>query len=984
MSDTSLVFNLVARDRTGETLSGVREKFDSLAEGIGLGAGAAIGASILEGLNVDEANDKLAAQLGLTQAESGRIGSAAGHVYADAYGESMEEVNTAVGSVMSSIKGMSNASSADLETATEKALNFAKTFDVEVDRAVQTAGTLINSGLAKDSTQAFDLITAASQRVPASLREDVLDASDEYSQFFNTLGYSGEQAFALLVDGSKKGTFGIDKAGDAIKEFTIRSTDMSASSTTAYKAIGLDAKTMSNAILAGGSSAQGATQKIIDGLLGIKDPSKQAQMAIALFGTPLEDINVKDIPAFLTSLKGGSGAMDGFGGAAKRSGDALRNNAATAVEEFKRKALTAATQVGGKFAQFAMDNQSVFKPLAYTLLGLAATVLIVKGAMITYSTISAVVSAANAIISSSAWGVIGAWTRMMAIGIMAYVRIAASAVTSALATAAAWTGSALASIGTWILSVIRAGAVAAGQFLLMAARAVIWAATMAAQWLIAMGPIGWIILAVIALTVLIIANWDKVKAFTIKIWGYVWSFLKGVASGIVGTIKGIGRIPGMVAGYFGLLKNYAVQKATALVVWMRSWPGSIAKAVGGLGSLLTSKGRAVVQGLWSGIQSMGGWIKSKLIGWARSMIPAPIAKALGIASPSKVTTAQGRWIARGLIAGMTGSSKQVKAASGKLADIVADALAPGKKRSAALSKISSGSKALVKLANREASVAARMKTANKRVADLIKDRDKLAADVKKGVLDAANITQQQGSEGPATAGSILAGLQDKLARAKQFAADLAQLRKKGISGDLIKQIAQAGVEQGSAAASALASADKNTVKQINSTQGSLVAAADKAGSVAGTAMYGAGIQAAQGIVKGLKQEQASIEKQMLKIATGMQKAIRKALGIHSPSTLMADTVGRFIPSGVVKGMEQTTPQLEAAMRGLVQPQQAVPSRPLTAAGMAPLMGASAAGGPLRVVLDVRGADEDLKRMFRKMVRVDGRGSAQTAFGRRNS
>jgi hypothetical protein len=34
----------------------------------------------------------------------------------------------------------------------------------------------------------------------------------------------------------------------------------------------------------------------------------------------------------------------------------------------------------------------------------------------------------------------------------------------------------------------------------------------------------------------------------------------------------------------------------------------------------------------------------------------------------------------------------------------------------------------------------------------------------------------------------------------------------------------------------------------------------------------------------------------------------------------------------------------------------------------------------RIVLDVTGADSDMKRLIRRMVRVDGRGSVQTAFG----
>jgi hypothetical protein len=121
---------------------------------------------------------------------------------------------------------------------------------------------------------------------------------------------------------------------------------------------------------------------------------------------------------------------------------------------------------------------------------------------------------------------------------------------------------------------------------------------------------------------------------------------------------------------------------------------------------------------------------------------------------------------------------------------------------------------------------------------------------------------------------------------------------------------------------------------------------------------------------------------MLAIAKSMSKAVKKALGIKSPSRLFADEVGAFIPPGVVAGMQRTQPQLDTALRTLVQPDLAAPQRPLTATGMAPLVGAQAGGGTTRVIIDVRGADEEWKRLFRKMVRVDGRGNAQTLAGRR--
>ncbi|WOI58600.1 phage tail tape measure protein [Streptomyces fradiae] len=42
----------------------------------------------------------------------------------------------------------------------------------------------------------------------------------------------------------------------------------------------------------------------------------------------------------------------------------------------------------------------------------------------------------------------------------------------------------------------------------------------------------------------------------------------------------------------------------------------------------------------------------------------------------------------------------------------------------------------------------------------------------------------------------------------------------------------------------------------------------------------------------------------------------------------------------------------------------------------------AAGGEARVVIDVTGADREMKALMQRIVRVDGRGSAQTAFGQR--
>ena len=642
MSDTSLVFNLVARDRASSVLSGVGDKVTELSTAIGAAAGAALAYGVTNSLDVEAANDKLAAQLGLSEQESARIGKVAGGLYADAYGGSMEEVNAAVGAVMGSIQGMTDASSAELQTASEQALNFASTFDIDVNRAVQSVGTLMKSGLAKNSTEAFDLITAASQKVPASLRENVLDASDEYGQFFHSLGFDGPQAFAVLADASAKGEFGIDKAGDAIKEFTIRSTDMSTSSQAAYKAIGLDAHQMANAILAGGDSAEGATQQIIDGLLNIKDPATQANAAIGLFGTPLEDMNVTEIPAFLQSLKGASGSMDDFGGAAKRSGDALNGNAKTALTSFKRGIEMDLTEIGGKLASFAMDHQNVVKPLAITLGILAGAVLVIRGGMMAWAAAQAAWSAATAIATGVQW----AWNSALFASPITWIIIAIIALVAIIVLIATKT--------TWfqtIWSVVWGAIKAVVAMHVNAIKAVIgWFAALPGLFA------GWFGAA---------KNWAVQKFTALVTW------LTGFPGRALAAINSLNVFIGNKAIQAGnALKNAVVNRALSLINWMGGLGSRTVRAVGNFHSLLYNKGRDVITGLWNGISGMGGWLWSKVTSFVRSNVVDAAKSFLHIGSPSKLMADQiGHWIPAGIAEGAENNAGVVDTAIRNMTDL---------------------------------------------------------------------------------------------------------------------------------------------------------------------------------------------------------------------------------------------------------------------------------------------------------------------------
>lgn len=334
-------------DSLGPTLT-------AAAGALGLAVGGAFVASMV--MDAEAASDKMAAQLGLDESSAKMAGESAGRVYAEGYGDSLDAVSEATAAVLSTGLASIDDTAEHLEGLTKNALDYAQAFDIDINKAVNSAGILMKSGLAKDGKEAFDLLVAASQKVPAQLREDVLDATDEYSQFFATLGISGTEAMDLLVKASEKGMYGIDKTGDALKELTIRSTDMSTTSVEAYRAAGLNAEEMARRFSQGGDSARGALDDLIGGLLGMEDPVKRSNAAIALFGTPLEDLNAQEVPTFLEGLRSMGGGLGKVTGKADKMGATLGDNLQKKLEAVKRRGFDLLLRGGEQLAEFFNDR----------------------------------------------------------------------------------------------------------------------------------------------------------------------------------------------------------------------------------------------------------------------------------------------------------------------------------------------------------------------------------------------------------------------------------------------------------------------------------------------------------------------------------------------------------------------------------------------------------------------------------------------------
>lgn len=258
---------------------------------VGLAAGALVGGSFIAGfqeaLNQGDVKAKFQGQLGLSDADAAKAGKIAGDLYKANYGESLGGVNDAIKSVVQNTNVGLN--SVDLKPVTAKVLNLASTFDQDLGGVTRATGQLIRTGLAKDATQALDIITKGFQS-GADKSEDFLDTLNEYGTQFRKVGLDGATATGLISQGLKAGARDGDLVADSIKEFSIRAIDGSKSTSAGFKAIGLDAEKMAAQIAKGGKPAAEGLDLVLDRLRNIKDPVKQSQAAVALFGTQAEDL----------------------------------------------------------------------------------------------------------------------------------------------------------------------------------------------------------------------------------------------------------------------------------------------------------------------------------------------------------------------------------------------------------------------------------------------------------------------------------------------------------------------------------------------------------------------------------------------------------------------------------------------------------------------------------------------------------------------
>lgn len=431
----------------------------------------------------------------------------------------------------------------------------------------------------------------------------------------------------------------------------------------------------------------------------------------------------------------------------------------------------------------------------------------------------------------------------------------------------------------------------------------------------------------------------------------VISLLNGIASKIGGIVTAATNL--IVAFLNGISKNQGrVIKAgvNLIISFINGLANQIRSSGPALGAAGANLGTAIVEGMARGLAAGAGIIAAKARGVAAGALNA--AKGvLGIHSPSKEFEKIGKYVNQGFLKGLQGNSDDVKNAFNAMRDNLkalmhnsaddVDRLTDKLKRlesarhkdraeikettkelararkeqklseaayTTLTKKMTDERDKLRKLANSYDKVTAKLDKAQQKLSDAKRTRDDYKKSITDQYSDLPDIDQNTKLE------DYFNTLKEQIVKTKAYAAMLQKLRKLGLNDAAYKDLLARGTDA-IPFVSQLLDSGKTGVTELNQLDASLEKTASTLGKTASNNLYQAAVDSAQGLVDGLKKQQKSIEKIMEKIAESMVKAIKKKLGIKSPSKEFAE-VGEYSVLGLVEGINKLSDKSETAAENL--------------------------------------------------------------------
>lgn len=245
-------------------------------------------------LESDSAVGSFAVKTGTAASDMGQYKDIINDIYESGNGESLSNVSDTMALV---VQQFGNLNDADLSDITENLFTMESYFGYDAQEQLRAVKMLMDQfGVSSD--EAFSIIIQGSQQ-GLDKNGDLLDSINEYAVHYQQLGYDADDFFNSLANGTASGTFSVDKLGDAMKEFGIRTKDTADSTTEGFSLIGLDADEMREKFSQGGETARQATEDTLTALFQMDDQVKMNQAGVDLFGTMWEDLGAAGVKALM-------------------------------------------------------------------------------------------------------------------------------------------------------------------------------------------------------------------------------------------------------------------------------------------------------------------------------------------------------------------------------------------------------------------------------------------------------------------------------------------------------------------------------------------------------------------------------------------------------------------------------------------------------------------------------------------------------------
>lgn len=464
--------------------------------------------------------------LGITKDEAQELTDVANDIYKKGFGQSLDEVSRAVVNVKQNFKDLVDEN--NIDKVTQDALILAETLGEDINW-VTRAGTTMMKEFGTSSEEAFDLIAWGSQN-GLNFSQEMLDNIAEYGPLFSNMGYSAEEYFNMLKQGSEEGAYNLDYINDVMKEFQIRVKDGSDKTADAMELMSESTQQVWKDFLDGKGTVKDVNDAVLKELGSMDDKLKAGQIGVELYGTKWEDLESDAVLA----LGGVDSEINNLDGTMKNITKSQEESFGNRFKSMLRESKDALIPLGEILLNLA---QQMLPPLINTITKLAEwfsnlnpitrnVILVVIGLVAALGPLLMIAAQIIPFLIGLKLATLG-WS-LAIIGIIAVVAIAAYFI-----------------IKYWdeIVTFIKEALKKSEEFIVNSWNWVVSKSKEIWGWIkdffkkywdellaIFTGPIGILIYT-------IIHNWDKIRAKTKAIWGSIGSFFSGVWDDIISGVN---------------------------------------------------------------------------------------------------------------------------------------------------------------------------------------------------------------------------------------------------------------------------------------------------------------------------------------------------------------------------------------------------------------------------------------------------------------